>query len=230
MSPDRCASIAALAALIASVGDVLLLYVANARREELGLPAAGPGWLWLGGVLGVVAIPIYALGYRAAASLVAPASARAAQTLFITGAAGAVVGCVIHGLTAAHISAELASQSPARDPLVSLVGAGPLLPTLWALAALLVVVASAVFFWFVGRGTTVAPRAVALANPALTTIALAAVGLPFLFLRSFLTPAAPNLAHVIFFLVCWRVLRSRARIRIYGARGSAAQAPSLPRS
>jgi hypothetical protein len=88
------------------------------------------------------------------------------------------------------------------------VSSGPLLPTLWALAALLVLVASALFLWFVGRGTTVAPRRAAFANPALATIALAAAGLPSVLLRSFLVPAAPNIAHLIFFVVCSRVLRS----------------------
>jgi len=208
ISPARHAQVAALAALVASAGDLLLLYVANSQRHELGLPRAGPAWLWPGGALGVVAIPFYALGYRSASRLVAAVSVRAARALFVAGAAGALIGAVIHGLTAAHISGELDAAAPGRDPLTSLVDWGPVLFTLWGLAALLVLVASALFAWFVGRGTTAAPRRAALANPALLTIALAAVGLPFVLLRSFLTPAAPNIAHLIFFLVCSRLPRS----------------------
>lgn len=206
-SPAHQARVAALAALVASAGDFLLLYVANAQRHELGLPEPGRAWLWLGGALGVVAIPFYALGYRSASHLVATASLGGARALFLTGAAGALFGAVIHGLTTAHIHAELDAAVPGRDPLASLVDSGPLLLTLWGLAAFLVVIASSVFLCFVGRGTSAAPRGAALANPAFLTIALAAVGLPSVLLRSFLTPAAPNLAHLVFFAVCSRLLR-----------------------
>jgi predicted acetyltransferase len=206
-SPARCAYIAAFAALVASAGDLLLLYVANSQRDALGLPRAGPAWLWLGGVLGVVAIPFYAFGYWSASRLVAAASNRAARTLFICGTAGALVGSVIHGVTTVHIAAELEAAGPGRDPLASLLGWGPPILVLWGVAALLVIAASALFLWFVGRGATAVPRAVALANPAFGTIALAAAGLPSVVLRSFLTPAAPNIAHFIFFVVCWRVAR-----------------------
>jgi hypothetical protein len=206
-SPARCAYIAAFAALVASAGDLLLLYVANSQRDALGLPRAGPAWLWLGGVLGVVAIPFYAFGYWSASRLVAAASSRAARALFICGTGGALVGSVIHGVTAVYIGAELEAAGPGRDPLESLLGWGPLVFVLWGVAALLVIAASALFLWFVGRGATAVPRAGALANPAFGTIALAAAGLPCVVLRSFLTPAAPNIAHFIFFIVCWLVAR-----------------------
>lgn len=207
ISPARQACVAVVAASMASVGDLLLLHVANAHRSELGLPGGGRAWLWLGGAIGVLAIPFYAVGYRAASSLVAAASTRAAHWLFLAGAVGAVLGSVIHGLTAAQISVQLDAATPAGDPLALLVSGGPLLLALWSLAALLVVVASALFFWFVNRGSTVAPRSAGLSNPALLTVALATAGLPHPLLRSFLTPAAPNIAHLLFFAVCYRVLR-----------------------
>ena len=206
---SRHARIAALAALVATVGDLILLYVANASREELGLPRAGASWLWLGGALGVAAIPFCALGYWSASRVVDGASVRGARALFVSGAAGAVLGSIIHGLTAVEIAAHLDAGDPGSDPLASLAAGGPALPVLWALASLLVLVASVLFAWFVGRGSTAAPRCAAVANPALVTLVLAASGLPFLFLRSFLTPAAPNLAHLVFFAVCSRIARPR---------------------
>jgi len=197
--------VAAIAAVVATVGDMMLLYVANAARQELGLREVGPLWLWVGGTLGVAAIPFYALGYRSASRLVAAASARGARALFLAGAAGAVLGSVIHGLTAVHIGAQLETGAPGSDPLESLVSGGSLLPVLWALASLLVLAASVLFAWFVGAGATAAPRRAALANPAWVTLVLAVAGLPFVFLRAFLTPAAPNLAHLVFFAVCARI-------------------------
>jgi hypothetical protein len=202
-SPARHAQLAAFAALVASLGDLLLLYVGNSQRSELGLPQAGRGWLWLGGTAGVVAIPLYALGYWSASHLVAEASARAARVFFVCGALVAVLGSAIHGVTAVYIGAG----ALAGDPLESVASGGPLILTLWGLAAFLLLVASALFVWFVARGATAAPPGAALGNPALLTIALAAAGLPWVLSRSFLTPAAPNIAHVVFFLVCARALR-----------------------
>jgi hypothetical protein len=206
-SPARDIRVAALAALVASLGDLLLLYVANSQRPELGLPQVGRAWLWLGASLGVVALPIYAIGYRCASRLVAAASERAARTLFVSGTAGALIGAAIHGLTAAYIDRDLDAAAAGRDPLTSMLDWGPALLSLWALAGLLVLAASALFAWFVGGGRTRAPRCAALANPALLTIALSTAGLPFVLLRAFLTPAAPNLAHLIFFVVCARISR-----------------------
>lgn len=207
MSPEGQARLAACAALIATAGDLLMLFVANAQREELGLPQPGAGWLELGGVLGVAAIPLYALGYRSASRPVAAASLAGARVVFLAGAAGAGVGALIHGLTALHIGGELAAAVPGRDPLTSVSEWGPALLALWGLAALLVLTACVPFVWFVGRGVTPAPPLAALANPALLTVALAAAGHPSLLPHAFLTPAAPNLAHLIFFVVCSRLHR-----------------------
>lgn len=44
----------------------------------------------------------------------------------------------------------------------------------------------------------------ALANPALVTVALVLAGLPSAMGGAFLVPAAPNLAHFVFFAVCAR--------------------------
>lgn len=194
--------LAAGAAAVASAGDLLMLYAANAPRPELGLPQPGRGWLWMGAALGVLAIPLYAVGYRAAARLLEPASAFAARVVARTGLAVALLGALIHGLTAAYIAASLDAAGPAGDPLAGVAAAGRLLLVLWGLASLGVVVASIVFAWGVGRGRTPAPRSLAWANPALLTVVIAAAGLPSLTLRAFLTPAAPNLAHLVFFLAC----------------------------
>ena len=45
-----------------------------------------------------------------------------------------------------------------------------------------------------------------LANPALVTLGFALLGMPVVWLRAFLVPAAPNLAHLVFFAVCaWAI-------------------------
>lgn len=198
------ALIAALAALTATTGDLLMLYVSNSRRPELSLPAIPAASLWVGGVLGVLAIPFYALGYRSAARIVEAVSRGAARAVFWLGSIAALLGAVIHGLTAVQIHADLEAGVVAQDPLSSIGGWGPAIPVLWALAAVSVLLASVLFGWFVTRGRSPTPRLVGFANPALVTVALVSVGMSTLLLRSFLVPAAPNLAHLVFFGACVR--------------------------
>lgn len=202
ISTSTSARIAALAAFIASTGDFLLLYIGNSQRAELALPQISEGWLWLGAMLGVLAIPFYALGYRAVSEWLAPLSRRAAQALSVSGVIGSLLGAVIHALTAAYIGASLHRGIVHDDPLNAILRSGPLLVSLWGLAAILVVFASLLFVWYIASGRTTAPRALALANPAFLTLALGIAGFPSILLRAFLTPAAPNLAHVIFFALC----------------------------
>jgi hypothetical protein len=194
-----------LAAAVASAGDLLLLWVGNARRPELSLGEPGAGWLALGGALGVLGIPVYALGWRDAARLAARAATpAAARTLAAFGAASALLGTAIHGLTALQIDAALRSAAPAQDPLAAVASGGPALLGLWAAAGACVLIASLIF----ARAAVRAGAAcLALATPAPVTLALVAAALPWTLARAFLAPAAPNLAHLVFFAACARRLR-----------------------
>ena len=196
------ALIAALAALTATIGDLLMLYVSNSRRPELSLPAMPAASLWVGGVLGVLAIPFYALGYHSASRMVEAVSRGAARGVFWLGSMGALLGAVIHGLTAVQIHADLDAGVAAQDPFSSVASWGTTIVALWALAAASVLLASGLFGWFVSRGRDSTPLLVGFANPALVTAALAGVGMATPLLRSFLVPAAPNLAHLVFFGAC----------------------------
>ena len=205
---------AALAALTATVGDLLMLYVSNSRRPELSLPAIPAASLQVGGVLGVLASPLYAWGYHSASRIVEAASRRASRAVFWLGSIGAVLGAVIHGLTALQIHADLAAGAVARDPLSSVASWGPTILVLWALAAVSILLASFVFGWVATRGPNSTHRLVGLANPALVMLVLVIVGMTTPLLRSFLAPAAPNLAHVVFFGACvWAHLAGRRRDR-----------------
>lgn len=204
-SPSRSASIAAIAALIATLGDLLLLYIGNSRRPELGLPPIHSTWLWVGGILGVIAIPFYALGYRAVSYVFEAISPRAVKVVFWNGVGVGVLGSLIHGVTALYIGLDQGAGG--EDPLQAIFSTGFFLPGLWAVATIQVIIISALFLWYTGSGRTGLPRSMALINPAVLTILLVIIGLPSVFLRAFLIPAAPNIAHSIFFLLCSYVLR-----------------------
>jgi len=185
-------ALAIAAAIAASSGDLLMLWVGNSLRPELGLARPPAFALPVGGALGVVAIRMYGLGYAAVAR------ASGARVVFLCGAAGALIGAAIHGLTWLAIRAGLESGAAAAPPLEAVAGSGALV-ALWALAAALVVIASATL-----AASRALPRTVRWLNPAAVTLAFVAMGMPSEWGRSFLAPAAPNLAHVVFFVAAWR--------------------------
>jgi hypothetical protein len=199
-------------AVAGSVGDLLMLWVANAQRQELALPAPGPLVLWTGGLLGVLGIPLYAAGYRAVSQAVRAAPQGIARLIFRAGAGAAGLGALIHGLTAALIHTDLRAETPSRPPLDAVAGWGPGLIALWAIATLLVLAASAgVLRASFSRDAL--PRRIGWLNPAFATLALAAAGAGSEPGRAFLVPAAPNLAHLIFFGAALSTLRGPAPAR-----------------
>lgn len=186
----------------------MMLLVSTASHFALHVPAPF-AVLALGAVLGVAGIPLYALGYFAAAREVCANAPAAAKLVRGAGVAGAGLGAVIHGATAATIYQQLGagpSAAPAMGPLES-VALSPVLVALWG-AATLAVAAAAVGVMF----CTLRSRNNfwALTNPLTATLALSALGSSFELGRWFLMPAAPNLAHLLFFALGSRAARAAA--------------------
>jgi len=206
----RASTVAAIAAAIAVVGDVMMLYVANVARPDLGLRPVPVAVLWVGGLLGVFAIPVYVFGYRAAAALVSQTFASHARVITFAGSVGSMIGAVIHGGTAKLIHDRLVSGTRVRDPILA-VGESPTLVVLWGVATVLVVAASIAFVLAVLRGVPSVPRRLAWANVALIVMVIAIAGSATPALRAFLMPAAPNVAHVVFFAACARALERRGQ-------------------
>ncbi|MFI5317851.1 MAG: DUF6796 family protein, partial [Myxococcota bacterium] len=197
---------ALIAALAASAGDLLLLFVGNSLRPELGLPRP-PGFvLTLGGVLGVVGIPFFALGYQAISREIEAASPALARIVLGCGAAGAAVGGVIHGLTALAIHTAIVSGAAAAPPLEAVAASGGVLAAAWVTASALLVAASLAIAAVGVSRSELLPRWLTLLNPAAVTVLLALCGLEWEWGRSFLVPAAPNLAHVVFFACAYCAL------------------------
>jgi hypothetical protein len=188
--------------VLATAGDLAMLWVVNARRAELALVEGPGGLLTIGGWLGVLSIPLFALGYMAASTLVDPSRPCIVRVVNAGGVVAGVTGGVIHGLTARVIAASIATRGAALDP-VSELSSAPALIGLWVVAICAALAASVAF----ATGVR-AERGIALAsmNPVLLTLALSVLALPTELSRSFLAPAAPNLAHVMFFGICARVL------------------------
>ncbi len=192
--------IAAVGAVVASLGDLAMLWVGNASRPELALVEPPGVVLWIGAALGVLGIPLYALGYRETARTIDGDRIRVRRLIRWAGAGVAALGTWIHGLTALLIADARASSAAPADPFAAVASSGALLVGLWALTALLAAAAALAFAFEAGRGRSTLPRWVAWANPVFGTLAFALAGVslgePA---ESFVAPAAPNFAHALFF-------------------------------
>lgn len=189
---DRDVAVALLGALAALVGDVGQLWTVNAARPALGLAPPPEGTIVWATLLGAFGIPLYALGYRAAAraSGARPGAglAAAAGTVF------AVIGGTVHATTGVLIAENARGIADDTDPLRGILEAGPIVLPLWGAAgAALVVAGVALFRATEGTGAR-------LRNPLVLTVILgvAAQALPLPW-RDFAGPASVNVAHVLWF-------------------------------
>jgi hypothetical protein len=186
-----------VAAIAATAGDLLLLATSNATRPGFEwLPAPSETLLLVGTYLGVVAIPCYGLGYRDVAARFEPPYR---PWLVALGVAGAVLGGTTHGLTGLVIHVEQTGGMGGVDPITVVARHGAYLLPLWAVIAVVTILGSVVFATGVLGGRSSFPRWMALANPAVLTLVLVLVGAASETGRAFLVPAAPNVAHVVFF-------------------------------
>ncbi len=200
MSLRSSLALATLAALLASAGDLMLLYVVNSARPVFAaLPAPPDGTLLLGNYLGVLCIPLYALGYHALSRLIAPAGERTARAVLAIGAGTAALGAVVHGITALSIAADRAAGQLGDDPFEVVMRYGPFLVPLWIVLVAAAAAITVLYARAVSGGRSSLPRRAWAANPLTLTLLPVLLAAPVPALRDFIVPAAPNLAHVLFF-------------------------------
>jgi hypothetical protein len=189
--------IGVVAALVGTVGDLLLLATSNATRPGFGwLGPRSDAVLLVGTYLGVLAIPCYGLGYRDVAAHVDPPYRRWIAAL---GVAGGVLGGTTHGITGLVIHVEQSGGAAGVDPVTLLGRYGAYLLPLWAAIGAASLVGSIAYAMAVLAGRSRLPRGLALVNPLTLTVAIALAGATSALGRAFVVPAAPNLAHVVFF-------------------------------
>jgi GNAT superfamily N-acetyltransferase len=184
-----------LAAVVAALGDLAMLRFVAVHAAG-GSPALA--WVVGGGVLGVVAIPLYAAGYRLVVPTMRRWNAGAARALGSLGVAIGLLGAAVHGLTAWHIVADVRAGVFPVDAFGAVVSWGPWMVTAWVTLAAVGVAASLMIVW---GGFRLGIWPLAFASPVLMLLVLAAVGAGSAWGRDYLLPVAPNLAHVVFFAV-----------------------------
>jgi hypothetical protein len=193
---------AVVAAIIASAGDFCLIYVANAPKYGFGLTGEQANrWLLIGHYFGVLAIPLYSLGYWHVSRGLAAAGHGISRSVFALGVYTSAVGSAIHGLTAFGLYASPLTEAQSSSPLDALTPPElvPYLLPLWALVALAMLAGSALYAFAVFARHTDYPRWGALLNPAFLVVAGNAIALLSPLLADFLVVWMPNLAHILFF-------------------------------
>ncbi len=214
MTTRGACALAAVAALAASVGDLLLLWFASAGRAELGLPALPDAALLAGHLLGVFAIPLYGVGYWGVSRALGAAHRRAARFVFVTGALGGAYGGAVHGITGMAERLQAAAGIAPRDPMAFVEQLGEFLVPLWIAIGLAIAAGSTVFAAAVWRADTALPRWMALMSPAALVLLAVLLGAPTAMGRALLVPAAPNLAHVWFFALAALSMRAASTARL----------------
>jgi hypothetical protein len=205
----RAGIVAIAAAVVATLSDLALLWASFARAGALGLPAPPARLLTPATYVGALAILCYAVGYWQAACGLLRAGEPLARRVFLFGAAVAGIGAIIHGMTGLGIRCESALGGD-PSPMRAIVA---LLP-LWLLGVACGVIGTALYAWAILRHATAYPQWMAAANPTVLPVALAALAMlcgPRV--RSFVVPAAPNIAHVVFFTLTTAALRDDGRAR-----------------
>jgi hypothetical protein len=187
------------AALVGTIGDLLLLATSNASRPGFEwLPPASEAALLVGTYLGLLAIPLYGIGYR---DVAARFDAPYRRPLTALGIAGGVLGGTTHALTGLAIHVELRGGTGGVDPVTMIARYGSYLLPLWALIAAMVLAGAGIYAVGVLGGRSALPRWAAIANPLVLTVGIVLLGATSAIGQGFLVPAAPNLAHVVFFAV-----------------------------
>lgn len=184
--------VAVLAAVLASVGDILLLH--NGMLRAQGDATVDARALVAGHYLGVLCIPFYALGYWLVSRGLRPSEAPA-RLVFLGGCYLGAVGAAIHGVTAVII--ETGPVGVAASP-VTVPHAVYLMP-LWLVLFAVSILTSIAYTLAVLGGRTAFPRWAAAFNPVLIVLAMIIASLPFPALAAYTIPASANLAHILFF-------------------------------
>ncbi len=191
----------AAAAVAATVGDLLLLYVVSTALSDTIIVRPPGAALVVGAMLGAVGIPFYWFGYWLIAQSMVASRFAGARVIILCGALIGSIGAVIHAGTASAIRFDMAAGRPPLPPAEWLVSWGTPVLVCWVIVAAAAVVAAIVMARTALSSGSPIPRLVGFLNPVVITVALIVVGLESAMGRAYLVPAAPNVAHVLFFFL-----------------------------
>ncbi len=206
----RWAWIACLAAIAASTGDCLLLWHGLQSMPEHSGNLPPPEHALLAGYyLGIIGLPLYALGYWGISR--ALSGSKRATIFFAVAATGVISGALMHGGAALGGHAlELVDMKHIGAAGAFLAFADFLLP-LVVVSVLMTLIGAGLYSHAVATGRSMLPRWAAAVNPLSLMLALAVAGLlAGGIIGQIMVFAAPNVAH-IFLFGCLAIVAQRRR-------------------
>jgi len=111
------------------------------------------------------------------------------------------IGAVIHAVTAFAIRFDMTAGNRPLPPSEWMANWGTPLLVCWVIVIAAAVVAAIVIARIALSSGSPIPRVLGVLNPVVISVALIAVGLESEVGQAFLVPAAPNIAHVLFFFL-----------------------------
>ena len=192
-----------IAAILVGTGEFLLHFDSLGRFGEEG------GYLFMQGIstersttghfLGVLAAPLYLIGFWHLMNMLEPANRIASRIAFIVMSYGTIVGAVWIG-SRASISAIINYEDlPHLSPLASLYVIR--YENLLQVTRISVVAFSAIFIWLVLTGRSCYPRWMAVLNPAFLILVSFAIWTLAPDIGIYLMPIALNVAFAMLFLI-----------------------------
>ncbi len=201
-----------LGAIIVGVGEFSIQYAPQGGYEEPGYHyfEAIPAWrLTLGHYLGVLAAPLYILGYFHICLCLSPANKKAAMILSLIAAYAFIIATVwLGGRVNLALTAQAIVAGRADTQLLEAI-AGYNEPLVNVLRVAMVV-ASGIWVWLIMTGRSLYPKWMAIFSPILLLIVMFASYRVVPAIGQYLLPIAMNAAHFCLFALSLFAIRKTA--------------------
>jgi hypothetical protein len=191
----------AAAAIAATAGDLLMLYVVETAQSDSIIVRPPGAALIVGGLLGAVGIPVYWFGYWLIAQSMVMNNLGGARVIVVCGVLIGSIGAMIHAVTAFAIRFDMVAGRAPMPPAEGVASWGAPLLVCWGIVTAAGIVAAIVMTRTALSSSSPIPRRVGFFNPVVLTIVLIGIGLGSATGRAYVVPAAPNIAHTLFFLL-----------------------------
>jgi len=184
--------VSVIAAVLATAGDLLLLWNANAYIPDLALASPPIYTLFLGHYLGITGLALLGLGYLAIGREALQLNRKWAMVLIVTAIIFSIVGPLIHGMTSTFIYFGSAGTQEGNSAMEGILESGLLLLPLWGIGLIDMTLLSIACAKLAGN------RWLAVLNPIVLTLIIGSLAMIDDHLAAFGQPASVNIAHLIF--------------------------------
>lgn len=189
--------------LIGSFGataDLLMLYAPGFSTDTLNAVATiPPARITAGYFLGILAIPLYVIGYWIVYQILKRSDNNHANGILFTGAFGVTLGVTFHGAAGMLTRQLVSANTSGADLWESVLPLLPLAVPLFIIVHIILVIGSIWFAVAIWDESSSIPRWMSLLSPGAVALIVFLISLVWGPLGDWLQPSALNLGHIAFF-------------------------------